>query len=76
MTRRTALTLLTSVVGMMTEQLHAQKVVGTFTMPAPSNLLFDLRSFKNYQFSLGSQIVTFTPEQLMAAILEKPTEEK
>lgn len=83
MTRRSALHVLSAVVGAMTgrhvvaaEPAQSLQVGGTEVLrftnaPLTPSLAFNLASFTEYRFSLKGETITITPEELFSALKEK-----
>lgn len=78
LTRRTALTVLASIVGAWTASMTArsQTLTDSSTLkvgewPPPVPLAFDLSSYSEYRFTLNGKTVVVTPEELYEA-LESP----
>lgn len=75
MTRRSALLSTALVVGALTKDLRAQEKLvfsAKVRLLEPSALKFDLRGYKSYIFSLDGETLTFTPEEIMAALRGEP----
>jgi hypothetical protein len=73
MTRRNAILATALLTGAITNNLKAQQLTGTTSLKFidPNEkypVLFNLRTYKAYTFTLDGQSVTFTPEQIMAAL--------
>ena len=74
MTRRGACTALAAIVGAMTNQVEpvAQgAAISSFVGVGPTQIMFDLRAFKGYTFTLDGESVTLTPDELFADIKPK-----
>ncbi len=68
MTRRRAVIAIGLVAAALTEKVDAQKTAGVFKMPEPMNLMFNLRAYKSYEFTLDGERLAFTPEEIFKAL--------
>ena len=73
MTRRAAIIASALLTGALTAETKAQGGGwGKDWEWHPGSLIFDLRTYTQYTFRLDDRTLTFTPEQVMAALAEEP----